>query len=240
MSRIFRSRLWLSLAAATLACAVSIPVIASAQNGSPTAVAAKKHKKKHKKGKSLIGPRGPRGPEGPAGKEGKEGKEGKPVAKGETGPPGAKGETGPPGAKGETGEQGPSHAYSATNTTRSAPGGFESVSVTVPAGYYVLSGGGEFVNGPNHTKAGSGECLIEAPVSTTVDYGTATVPDNGIVSEPHGVAEVYGTMRIANVATVHLTVASTIKELCENERETEESVFVQRVTITATQVAALN
>ena len=90
MSRIVQSRLWLSIAAALLTCAVSIPVIAAAQSGGAQAVTAK-----HKKGKKA--PTGKRGPTGPAGPRGSTGPQGSTGPAGTNGAPGAKGDTGPQG-----------------------------------------------------------------------------------------------------------------------------------------------
>jgi hypothetical protein len=93
MSRILQSRFALSVAAAVLACAVSIPVIAAAQSGgSPSAIAAKKHKKSKKNTGGARGPKGPTGPTGPAGPQGI---------------PGTPGANGTKGEKGQTGAQGP-------------------------------------------------------------------------------------------------------------------------------------
>jgi hypothetical protein len=137
MSRILQSRLGTSLAVAIVACAISIPVLASAKGGgAATAVAAKKHKKKAKRRAALHGRSGrdgPAGREGKPGPEGKEGREGKPGADGKegkegptgatglagtTGIGGATGVQGPTGQQGATGESGPSEAL--TNDNRSA------------------------------------------------------------------------------------------------------------------------
>jgi hypothetical protein len=92
MSRIPQSRLVLTVTATLVACAVSIPVIAAAQNGGTGAAVIAKRKK---------GKKAPAGPVGPKGATGTTGATGPP------GPQGAAGLNGSPGAKGEKGEIGP-------------------------------------------------------------------------------------------------------------------------------------
>ena len=89
-----------------------------------------------------IGPQGPAGATGATGSIGPQGPAGTAGATGPAGPQGSQGLTGPTGPAGTAGANGISHAYIARNTVASmlTYPGINIVSLTVPAGTYVISG----------------------------------------------------------------------------------------------------
>jgi|GEM_PF-3538461 len=153
--------------------------------------------------------------------KGATGKTGATGATGAPGTPGAPGKEGKEGAKGETG---PSHAYSAS--------GAGTASVNVPAGSYAVSGDGLFYN--FGVKAGAGECTLEAPGLSEIRF--ATVPNTGEEEEGH----VNGSATIANNGTAVLKTAGTIKEKCNQGRESQAAVSTNLAQVTAVLVGGVN
>jgi hypothetical protein len=165
--------------------------------------------------RKLTGRAGANGAQGPQGKEGIPGKEGK------------DGGVGRPGVNGEKGELGPSHAYSAS--------GSSSATVALPAGSYVVSGEGQLVD-TTGTTPGAGFCKIETPGHPAADERFATVPSDG--EEAGG--KTLGSMTIANEVTAQLNSAGNITERCSKSSESQATVSVNRVSVTATLVGAIN
>ncbi len=110
-----------------------------------------------------MGPMGPQGVQGPAGPQG---------------PPGTQGPVGPTGPAGAAG---PSHAYFMSHPyfLNFSPGGAIPVSITVPAGDYVIDGKTVFQN--LSTTPDSGTCvLMYSPgTGTSGDSSTVTVDAGG-------------------------------------------------------------
>lgn len=90
----------------------------------------------------LTGAPGAIGLTGPSGPAGPQGAPGVPGAIGAAGPTGPQGPTGPTGPAGSAGANGISHAYMARSTVASmlTSSGIDVISVTVPAGTYVIWG----------------------------------------------------------------------------------------------------
>jgi hypothetical protein len=87
------------------------------------------------------GPTGPEGPQGETGPEGPQGETGPEGPQGETGPEGPQGETGPEGPQGEPGSVATSEVFFVSDLVGSALGpgsGGHQVSMTLPAGSYVI------------------------------------------------------------------------------------------------------
>jgi hypothetical protein len=166
MSRILQSRLALSVAAALLACAVSIPMIASAQSGgSPWATAAKKHKKSKKNVGGARGPKGATGPTGPPGPQGI---------------PGTPGANGAKGEKGQTGAQGPGATKLQFNVV--AGGGASEIATVGPLTFVETcnSLGGSPAAAQVTLTISSGDNFNEQGSSVVSNGGPA---ESGIVSE---------------------------------------------------------
>src|SRR4051794_39081519 len=102
MSRILKSRFWLSLGIAVVAAAISIPAIAFGSGGGGGGDGKATASANAKAAATLRGPRGKRGKRGPRGFTGAQG------PKGDPGTAGAAGQAGAAGAAGATGATGPS------------------------------------------------------------------------------------------------------------------------------------
>jgi len=128
-----------------------------------TAVGARCRRREGALNWSETGPPGPRGGGGPAGKTGKTGA------------------TGKTGLTGQTGAQGPSNAYTASQTgvLALAAGAKEVLSLSLPAGKYVVTAS---VDLANEDSKGSGNTekatcvLADIPKLTAQVSATATVP----------------------------------------------------------------
>lgn len=146
--------------------------------------------------------------------------------KGPTGATGPAGTAGVKGEKGETGEPGPSHAYSAEGTA--------TAEVKVPAGSYVVDGGGWF-NIHNGTHAGNVECTLNGPEGE-IDSGFTSVPTEGW----NFIGGKYGDASLSDRGAVTLKAAGALTESCTQDIGSEETVEIHDTRITAIQVGAVN
>jgi hypothetical protein len=135
---------------------------------------------------NVTGPQGPVGPQGIQGARG---------LTGATGAQGANGAPGATGATGATGAAGVSDAYVGSNDApvgilRSPAGDYEVVSVTVPAGNYVVTATSQLFDFDN---SGSSNCTLLAD-ATPIDGKTGSVEElesqpmafSGVASLPSG------------------------------------------------------
>jgi hypothetical protein len=166
--------------------------------------------KDFKVGELPAGEQGPAGPQGlagapgqrgPAGPQGAQGPKGDTGAKGETGQTGAKGDTGATGSKGDPGIQGepgvdgadgapgPSDAWSASYNDYDYSGN-RAISVTVPAGHFVVNAKGSIYSTNGGTglctlTGGGGDPLDQAYSHTSAETET-TYPVQGVRTFPTG------------------------------------------------------
>ncbi len=172
MSHLLRSRVWLSIAAALLASAITIPVLAAAQHGgAPSVLSAKKHKKKQPK--VQRGPRGATGPTGPAGLGGAAGPMGKEGPAGKEGPTGKEGPAGPTASAAvsnaaavSVSDGGEATAVDLASTNNGATD--KRITTTFPS---VIMAVGQTSVYNNEAKAGQVYCTLQINDGTTPDSG---------------------------------------------------------------------
>jgi hypothetical protein len=135
---------------------------------------------------------GPKGDTGATGSKGDQGIRGEPGVDGADGAPGSKGDQGiqgEPGVDGADGAPGPSDAWSASYNDYDYSGN-RAISVTVPAGHFVVNAKGSIYSTDGGTglctlTGGGGDPLDQAYSHTSADKET-TYPVQGVRSFPTG------------------------------------------------------
>lgn len=198
MSRILHGRVGLSTAAAVVACAISVPLVASAAGKHVNSSGAGKrfdssgtlkHKSKLRGPRGATGSTGTTGPSGTTGSSGAIGLAGAAGANGVTGPMGPKGEPGATAAKGErgaTGEKGATGERGATGPTGAGATGPTGASGS--ALWAVVNGNGSLARGSGAEAASEvGEGIYQVRFDRNVEscayeatLGTASISEGNL------------------------------------------------------------
>jgi hypothetical protein len=153
-----------------------------------------------------------------------------PLTWNQTGPQGAPGAPGAPGTPGAPGPQGPSDAWFADQASAQVPvlGSAIVVSVTVPAGTYLLS---SEVGTAGATDSTGAFCLFKTPTSgTTV---SASFADQTLTPDT---AEIFAMTGTATVPTG----TAEIDVECQDRIQPSTSAYSATANLTALQVGALH
>jgi hypothetical protein len=105
----------------------------------------------------------------------------------------------------------------------------------VPAGNYVVTGFGTFVN--SGKKYGAGECEIMAEGKGIFPRAGSTVPNAGAEEGQREV--VFGGATITNSAAVQLKSSGTISENCAQSGDSQEAVGPGKLEIGESNVTAI-
>jgi len=175
-----------------------------------------------------IGPQGPAGPTGATGSIGPQGPAGATGAAGPAGPPGPQGPTGPTGSTGPAGANGISHAYMARSTVASmlTSSGVNVISVTVPAGTYVIWGKTWLQN--LDTFPGPASCTL----SSGSDVTRVSLVGTGSVGGDKMAVSVQDSATFAQITTINLS--------CRHDDLNNRGMSSNDAVLTALAVDALN
>ncbi len=169
---------------------------------------------------STGGQQGPQGATGPRGATG---------PAGSTGATGARGPAGADGAPGATGARGPSDAYvaAASQATNIVSGAFTPiVSVTVPAGSYVVSFASRANNASGVVDV---DCTVDAPTAwAALLDSVATLPSTT------------ASTTLAASGAITVAASSTLRLECTVSPSTPGDATIVTSTLTAIQVGALH
>jgi len=168
------------------------------------------------------------GATGPAGLPGAQGAPGAAGAQGPAGPAGSTGPTGPAGPAGPPGANGTSHAYMARSTVASmlTSSGIDVISVTVPAGTYVIWGKTWLQN--LDTLPGPASCTI----STGSDVTRVILLGTGSVGGDKMAVSVQDSATFAQTTTINLS--------CRHDDLNNRGTSANDAVLTALPVDALN
>ena len=168
------------------------------------------------------------GAAGPAGLPGAQGSPGAAGAQGPAGPTGSTGPTGPAGPAGPPGANGISHAYMARSTVASmlTSSGIDVISVTVPAGTYVIWGKTWLQN--LDTLPGPASCTI----STGSDVTRVILLGTGSVGGDKMAVSVQDSATFAQTTTINLS--------CRHDDLNNRGTSANDAVLTALPVDALN
>ena len=168
------------------------------------------------------------GAAGPAGLPGAQGAPGAAGAQGPAGPAGPTGPTGPTGPAGAAGANGTSHAYMARSTVASmlTSSGIDVISVTVPAGTYVIWGKTWLQN--LDTLPGPASCTI----STGSDVTRVILVGTGSVGGDKMAVSVQDSATFAQTTTINLS--------CRHDDLNNRGTSANDAVLTALPVDALN
>jgi len=175
-----------------------------------------------------TGPAGPTGATGATGSIGPQGAAGATGATGPAGPTGPQGPTGPTGPAGAPGANGTSHAYMARSTVASmlTSSGIDVISVTVPAGTYVIWGKTWLQNLDN--LPGPASCTLSSgsDVTRVILLGTGSVGGDKMA------------VSVQDFATFAQT--TTINLSCRHDDLNNRGTSANDAVLTALPVDALN
>jgi hypothetical protein len=168
------------------------------------------------------------GAAGPAGLPGAQGTPGAAGAQGPAGPAGSTGPTGPAGPAGPPGANGTSHAYMARSTVASmlTSSGIDVISVTVPAGTYVIWGKTWLQN--LDTLPGPASCTL----STGSDVTRVILLGTGSVGGDKMALSVQDSATFAQTTTINLS--------CRHDDLSNRGTSANDAVLTALPVDALN
>ncbi len=168
------------------------------------------------------------GAAGPAGLPGAQGSPGAAGAQGPAGPTGSTGPTGPAGPAGPPGANGISHAYMARSTVASmlTSSGIDVISVTVPAGTYVIWGKTWLQN--LDTLPGPASCTL----STGSDVTRVILLGTGSVGGDKMAVSVQDSATFAQTTTINLS--------CRHDDLNNRGTSANDAVLTALPVDALN
>ncbi len=168
------------------------------------------------------------GAAGPAGLPGAQGAPGAAGAQGPAGPAGPTGPTGPTGPAGAAGANGTSHAYMARSTVASmlTSSGIDVISVTVPAGTYVIWGKTWLQN--LDTLPGPASCTI----STGSDVTRVILLGTGSMGGDKMALSVQDSATFAQTTTINLS--------CRHDDLNNRGTSANDAVLTALPVDALN
>jgi len=168
------------------------------------------------------------GATGPAGLPGAQGAPGAAGAQGPAGPAGSTGPTGPAGPAGPPGANGTSHAYMARSTVASmlTSSGIDVISVTVPAGTYVIWGKTWLQN--LDTLPGPASCTL----STGSDVTRVILLGTGSVGGDKMAVSVQDSATFAQTTTINLS--------CRHDDLNNRGTSANDAVLTALPVDALN
>jgi len=168
------------------------------------------------------------GATGPAGLPGAQGAPGAAGAQGPAGPAGSTGPTGPAGPAGPPGANGTSHAYMARSTVASmlTSSGIDVISVTVPAGTYVIWGKTWLQN--LDTLPGPASCTLSSgsDVTRVILLGTGSVGGDKMA------VSVQDSATFAQTTTINLS--------CRHDDLNNRGTSANDAVLTALPVDALN